>query len=64
MGTERAKQYPLEALGKLPFETALEHVCRDVPVFARRITADEARRALSERRFDLVSHTAVCEGTI
>ena len=51
----------MEPLGKLEFETALEHVCRDVPMLGRLSTAGEARRALSERRFDLVSHAAVCE---
>jgi magnesium transporter len=51
----------MEAIGKLELETALEHVSRDVPVLGRLSTASEARRVLSERRFDLVSHAAVCE---
>jgi magnesium transporter len=48
-------------LGKLEFETALEHVCRNVPVTGRLCTAMEVGRSLSERRFDMVSHIAVCD---
>jgi magnesium transporter len=52
---------PLRALGTLELETALEHVCRNVPVFPRRATAQEMRLALTAHRFDLVSHAAVCD---
>src|SRR3990172_6832337 len=61
MGAGDTQRQQLQALGKLEFETAVEHVCRDVPVFGRRTTAEEMRLAFAERRFDLVSHIAVCE---
>ena len=61
MGSIDAGRQPLQPLGTLEFETALEHVCRNVPVFSRRVTAQEMRLALTARRFDLVSHAAVCE---
>ena len=47
-------------LGRLEFETASEHVCRDVPVFGPELRADAMRRALEARRFELVSHVAIC----
>jgi magnesium transporter len=61
MGSIEVERQPLQALGSLEFETALEHVCRDVPVFPRRVTAQEMRLALNTRRFELVSHAAVCD---
>jgi len=61
MGLIEAGGQTLQALGALEFETALEHVCRDVPTFPRRATAQEMRLALTARRFDLVSHAAVCD---
>ena len=61
MGAGDTQRQQLQAFGKLEFETAVEHVCRDVPVFGRRTTAEEMQLALTERRFDLVSHIAVCE---
>jgi magnesium transporter len=61
MGSIDAGRQPLQPLGTLEFETALEHVCRDVPVFPRQVTAQEMRLALTARRFDLVSHAAVCD---
>jgi magnesium transporter len=61
MGSIEVERQPLQVLGSLEFETALEHVCRDVPVFPRRITAQEMRLALNTRRFELVSHAAVCD---
>jgi hypothetical protein len=48
-------------LGELECETALEQVCRNVPVTGRLCTAMDVGRALSERRFDRVSHIAVCD---
>jgi magnesium transporter len=62
MSAGDAPRAPLQALGTLALETALEHVCRDVPVFAPEATAREMRLALSARRYDLVSHAAVCDG--
>lgn len=47
-------------LARLEFETASEHVRRDVPVFGPDARAGEMRRALEARRFDLVSHVAIC----
>jgi magnesium transporter len=47
-------------LGRLEFETASEHVCRDVPVFGPEARAGEMRRALEARRFEMASHAAVC----
>jgi len=61
MGSIDAGRQPMQPLGTLAFETALEHVCRDVPLFQRRATAQEMRLALTSRRFDLVSHAAVCD---
>jgi magnesium transporter len=61
MGSIEVERQPLQALGSLEFETALEHVCRDVPVFPRQVTAQEMRQALTARRFELVSHAAVCD---
>jgi magnesium transporter len=61
MGSIEVGGQPLQALGSLEFETALEHVCRDVPVFARGVTAREMRLSLTARRFELVSHAAVCD---
>ncbi len=62
MSATAASQGALVPLGKLEFETASEHVCRDVPVFGPEARAGEMRRALEARRFDLVSHAAVCAG--
>jgi magnesium transporter len=53
-------QAALLPLGRLEFETASEHVCRDVPLFGPGARAGEMRRALEARRFELVSHVAVC----
>jgi magnesium transporter len=50
----------LQPIGGLEFETASEHVCRDVPVFDPEARADAMRRALETRRFELASHVAVC----
>jgi len=51
----------LAPLGRLEFETASEHVCRDVPIFGPDARAGEMRQALSQRTYDLVSHLAICE---
>lgn len=61
MSATAASLDALVPLGKLEFETASEHVCRDVPVFGPEAPAGEMRRALEARRFDLASHVAVCE---
>ena len=61
MGSIEVERQPLQALGSLEFETALEHAFRDVPVFPRGVTAREMRQALTARRFEMVSHAAVCD---
>ena len=60
MSATATSQGGLLPLGRLEFETASEHVCRDVPVFGPEVRADEMRRALEARRFELVSHVAIC----
>jgi magnesium transporter len=51
----------LAPLGRLEFETAAEHVCRDVPVFGPGARADAMRQALTQRAYELASHLAICE---
>ncbi|ATG73871.1 magnesium transporter MgtE [Zobellella denitrificans] len=51
----------LQSLGEpVVFETAAEHVCTDVPVFAPDCRAAEARQGLTERRYECASHVVVC----
>jgi len=44
------------------FETALEHVSRDVPVFTATVRAKDARESMVGRQYDTASHIVVCEG--
>jgi magnesium transporter len=48
--------------GAVLFETAAEHVAREVPVATPRETAGEVRRTLAGRRFESATHVAVCDG--
>lgn len=52
---------PLVANGHVTFETAAQHACSEVPVFALGCPADEARRQLVGQRYDCASHVVVCD---
>lgn len=50
-----------DALPPLEFETAAEHLCRDVPVLSPDATVEDTRSALVGRSFDFAADLAVCE---
>ena len=51
---------PFVENGHVTFESAAQHACRRVPVFAPHVNAAEARRALDGERFDCASLLVVC----
>ncbi|MEQ8660315.1 MAG: magnesium transporter, partial [Gammaproteobacteria bacterium] len=56
-----AARSELPPLGKLEFETAVEHVCRAVPRVAPTATAAAMRAALELEHFEHAAHLAVVE---
>jgi magnesium transporter len=52
----------LAALGELSFETAAEHVCRQVPITRPDALAGDVRRSLAGWQFEVATHIAVCAG--
>ncbi len=47
---------------RLVFETATEHVCKNVPRTAPDVQASALRQSMSGQQFDTATHIAVCEG--
>jgi magnesium transporter len=52
---------PLVANGRVTFETAAQHACKHVPVFAPIRCADEVRRQLVAQRYESAGHVVVCD---
>lgn len=52
----------LVPLGELSFETAAEHVCRQVPITRPDALAGDVRRSLAGWQFEVATHIAVCAG--
>lgn len=52
---------PFVENGHVTFESAAQHACRRVPIFAPNVHAAEARRTLEGKRFDCASLLVVCE---
>jgi magnesium transporter len=53
---------PMAAAPPVVFETAGEHLCRNVPITTPEATAGEIRSMLIGRRYDCASGIAVCSG--
>lgn len=52
----------LVANGRVTFETAAHHACKEVPLFAPAERAGQARTRLVGQNFESASHAVVCEG--
>jgi len=53
---------PLIANGHFTFETAVRHVCEEVPVVTPAHVAGAVRQRMAGQRYDSASHIIVCEG--
>lgn len=51
---------PLVVQGHVTFETAAQHACSQVPVFAPNRVADEVRQQLVGQAYDCASHLVIC----
>jgi magnesium transporter len=52
---------PLVANGHVTFESAMQHVCTNVPVVRPERLAEAVRQQMVGQRYDSASHIAVCE---
>lgn len=53
---------PDETMPRLEFETAAEHLCRNVPVLSPATSASQGRALLTGTRFEFAGDIAVCDG--